>query len=288
MNKINKNFAVIFTILTFFCIQKVDGAGQRKHFLATGPGAAASALGGSLVAKGIDATAGYYNPATLVQAPSSMVTEYAQPNIGAKKSWFALAVGSEKIKTALAWKNEILPLSSGKNAFLLSIGLGHELMPLMPKGFSIGVTGGYVQENIAGYQASATLASVGAAYSKTSGKYGYGLGGILHNIYFSGLKFREEGETETWPAEPEVGGYFKLGPMTLFTSAKNNKTTQFSAGLSYQPFSFMELRGGINGNPRFGIGFKIKKIHLDYTMTLAEIENINAMSLSYHWGKSAK
>ncbi len=264
--------------------------GQRSNFLDVGPGSAGAALGGALIAKGMDASAAYYNPATLVNQYSGALMEYAQPNIGASRSWLGISAGGSIYSIGLLWKNETLPLSSNRNAFLLSSFISDKIIPFFPKGSSVGLTLGYIQENIVGYSATSFLASAGAAYSRTVRSIELGTGLVIRNLYFSGLQFRPEGEKEVWPVEPEFGGYIGRWGIKLLISAKgqNQNNLQYSFGFAYQPVSFMEFRAGLNGHPRFGIGLEVKKFRLDYAMNMGELKNASSMSLSYLWGKPEK
>ena len=264
--------------------------GKRSNFLDSGPGSAGASLGGAVIAKGMDASAAYFNPATLVNQYSGALMEYAQPNIDATRSWLGITAGGSIYSIGLLWKNETLPISSNRNAFLFSNSISDKAIPLFPRGISLGFTLGYVQENIVGYSASSFLASAGAAYSRTVNSSEIGLGLVIRNLYFSGLQFRPEGEKEVWPAEPELGGYFSRWGLKFLMSAKgqNQNNLQYGFGLAYQPFSFMEFRAGLNGHPRFGIGIEVKKFRLDYAMNMGEIKNASSMSLSYFWGKPEK
>ncbi|MBI2118960.1 MAG: hypothetical protein HYT97_04965 [Elusimicrobia bacterium] len=264
--------------------------GKRTNFLDSGPGAAGMSFGGALVAKGLDVSAAYYNPATLVMQNSGAFLEYSQPNVNASRSWLGLSAGGSRYSLGFLWKNETLPLSSNKNAFLMSSSVSDRSIPFLPKGSSIGLSLGYIQENIVGYSASSFLVSAGAAYTKTVRSWDFGVGTIIRNLYFSGLQFISAGDKEVWPIEPEFGGYISKWGVKVLMSAKgqNQNDLQYGFGLGYQPVSFVEFRAGMNGHPRFGVGLEIKKIRLDYAMSLGEIKNANSMTLSYLWGKPEK
>ncbi len=263
-------------------------AGRRQNFLETGPSAAATSLGGAVIASGIDSSAGFYNPATLVGQPSSVLLEYSQPNTDANRSWLGFAIGDQRLKTGMLWKHESLPLSSSKDGFLMSVGVSDRLIKYVPKGISLGLTLGYVQESISGYSASSFLANCGAAYTRSGRRFRYGIGTSINNLYFSGLQFRADGEKELWPKELNIGTYISRWGFTLFNSVKVGSQMTPGIGLIFAPVPFMQLRAGMNGNPRLGAGFEIRKFKLDYAMTLGELKNANTMTLSYLWGKAEK
>lgn len=276
---------MVFSASNLFCAQR-----RRANFLDSAPGSVGLALGGALTAKGIDTSAVYYNPATLLSQHSGALIEYAQPNVGATRSWLGVSTGGDRYSFGFLWKNESLPLSSSRNAFLMSTAISDKSIPLVPKGVSLGFTLGYIQENILGYSASSLLGSLGGAYSRAIRSTEFGIGMVIRNIYFSGLQFRPEGEKEVWPVEPEIGAYVSKWGFKLLTSIKgqNAGDAQYGFGLAYQPVSFIELRVGVDGYPRMGVGCEVKKIRVDYAMILGEIQNINSMTISYLWGKPEK
>jgi hypothetical protein len=275
-------------LLPMVCLALASAAenGRRRNFMSAGPGSASVALGEAMIAKGVDSSAGFYNPATLVGQPSSVLFEYAQPNIGANRSWLAFAIGDRRLKTGLTWKHESLPLSSSKNGFLMSVGISDQLVKYLPKGMSLGATVGYVQETIASYSAASFLANVGGAYSRVDNKWHYGVGATIRNLYFSGLKFREEGDTEMWPKELDMGLFVSRWGVTLFGALEVEKQGTPSAGLAWSPFPFLEFRAGMNDDLRFGAGIEVRKFRVDYAMKTGQLQNTHHATLSYLWGKS--
>ena len=93
--------------LVFPCL--THALGNRTHFFSSGPGSAGAALCGTLVSRGVDSSAGFYNPATLIGLPSSVLIQYDQPNANANRSWLAMTAGDRRLKVGLLWKNETLP-----------------------------------------------------------------------------------------------------------------------------------------------------------------------------------
>ena len=276
---------MIDSIILWSTVVSRAGAAGRENFLSAGPGSAGVSLGGALVSRGVDSSAGFYNPATLIGQPSGAMFEYAQPNQSATRSWLAFAVGESRAKMGLLWKNETLPLSSWKNAFLMSTGVSDKLIPFVPRGFSMGMTLGYVQEKISNYSATAYLASLGSAYNGQAGRTKYSLGLMLHNLYFSGLQFRPDGEKEVWPARAELGASLSRWGITLLSSVLTGDGTSSAFGVSYQPVPYAELRAGMDGGPRIGMGFEVKKFRVDYALSLSVLSQAHSMTLSYLWGK---
>lgn len=281
-----KNLTRVLLVVILSANTLLASSGKASHFLATGPGSASQALGEAVVSRGVDSGAAFYNPATLIGFPSSVMFEYAQPNDGATRNWLGFCIGSSnRMKVGGAWKQETLPLNSNKNAFMLSAGISDKLLPYAPKGFNIGISLGYVSETISNYSATAMLGSMGASYSKKSGPWLLGFGGMLKNLYFSGLKFREDGEKEVWPIEPELGAFISRWGLTFMTSYRSGSATPTSVGLSYSPIKYIDLRVGMNGSPRMGIGIEVKKFRIEYAMVMGVLKNSNSMTLQYLWGK---
>ena len=263
---------ILIPILAIAIAGNASAVGKRETFLAVGPGSAGTALGSALVSRGVDSSAGYYNPATLVGLPSSVLIQYDQPE-NASRSWLAMTAGDRRMKVGLLWKNETLPLSSGKNGFLLSAGVSEKLIPFMPAGTSLGLTLGYVSEKIASYSANSILANAGFSWSAQGTKFRYGTGIALNNIYFSGLQFRPDGEKEVWPKELVAGAFVSRWNLTALLSAKVEDKVYPSAGLLYAPFSMFELRAGYDTSPHIGAGFEIKKFRLDYAFPTDKAAN---------------
>jgi hypothetical protein len=168
----------------------------------------------------------------------------------------------------------------------MSVGISDQLVKYLPKGMSLGATVGYVQETIASYSAASFLANVGGAYSRVDNKWHYGVGATIRNLYFSGLKFREEGDTEMWPKELDMGLFVSRWGVTLFGALEVEKQGTPSAGLAWSPFPFLEFRAGMNDDLRFGAGIEVRKFRVDYAMKTGQLQNTHHATLSYLWGKS--
>ena len=262
--------SVLVLVLNFNCYAAGPGT-TAASFLKIGVGARASAMGDAFTAIADNPTALYWNPAGLIKIKERQLS--ATYNM-----WFAeishgyAGIGFPLAKGALGGAINYLSMgdieerdeagnltgSFGASDFDLSLGYAREFGDK----YIFGLSGGIVQDTIAGDSKTAFLASLGGLFE-------------VSEFLTLGVAFQNIGTNlgnDPLPFIIKGGLAFKRKSLTLamdLAKPTENKM-YFCAGAEWWIWDIIALRAGYKTNQDIGagftagIGFKKDKIQLDY------------------------
>lgn len=273
MKKILRNViigSVMVLVLSFNCY--ANGAGTTAaSFLKIGVGARAAAMGDAFTALADDPTALYWNPAGLIKLKERQLSAtynvwFAEINQGYVSIGFPLSRGVLGSAINYVSMGNIEgrdeagnPTGSfGASDFSLCLGYADRFSDK----FIFGLSGGMIQDTIAGDTKSAFLVSSGGLFEVSESLT---LGVVLQNI---GTKLG----SDPLPFIMKGGLAFKRGSLTLtmdIAKPIDNKI-YYCAGVEWWVKDIIALRTGYKTNQDIGagitvgMGFKKDKIQFDY------------------------
>lgn len=262
--------SVLVLVLSFNCYAAGSGT-TAASFLKIGVGARAAAMGDAFTALADDPTALYWNPAGLIKLKERQLSAtynvwFAEINQGYVSIGFPLSRGVLGSAINYVSMGNIEgrdeagnPTGSfGASDFSLCLGYANRFSDK----FIFGLSGGMVQDTIAGDTKSAFLVSSGGLFEVSESLT---LGVVLQNI---GTKLG----SDPLPFIMKGGLAFRRRALTLamdIVKPADNKI-YYCAGAEWWIKDIIALRAGYKSNEDIGagitagIGFKRDKIQLDY------------------------
>jgi len=282
-----------------------DNGQSAADFLSIGVGARSAALGGAFTAVTNDATAAYWNPGRLSSLTSAQVAfshfswyqdlnyEYLSVAVPVHDK-ITLAASSSYLSygTIEGYDQYDNPTGELQSTYdmMLAISAGYKISDR----FSVGLTGKYIMQSLAGTDAGAVAADLGASYIGNN----FVVGLTAANL---GQKMKFENESYNLPATIRGGlAVYPFGNMLMASLEYENQFEGASmikngyelcfedkyfvrAGLAYYPG---EDERQFGQSTSFGVGAIFGPALFDYTFTPEEkftSENIHRFSVILHF-----
>lgn len=253
--------------------------GYPGTFLRIGVGAKAMSMGGAFVGMADAVSAVYWNPAGLVQLSGVHLTgmhtfmtldrryDFASFVLSYEKkqaigiSW--LSYGVSNILGRDEFGNPTNGFSDSENGFILSYATC--LGKITPK-LSIGINLKYLYQNLASEIAHGMGFDAGIRIKLSD----YVALGLIAQDIGSSLEWQESEHKDKIPLTLRSGASIKLFnlPATVaFDLEKSAKQTmRIHLGVEFNLPALLSLRAGYDNGLRFGAGFKLSKIIVDYAV----------------------
>lgn len=315
--KNNKSFLSLYLILAFLCFQvqlKAQiflpfGASRSGttgyQFLKIYPDARSSSLAGNMISLVDDPSALYWNPAGITQSDSTGLniqlgkTAYVA---GTDLNYLALCTHKNQNYFGISVINfrsgemplttEFQPLGTGQYFNATSNSIGLTFARILTENFSFGITGKWINENIAnivlnnvlvdfGFQYNTGFENTSFAVSVSNFGFNQNPQGIFNTFNLEGISFKDRFEAVAVPAIFRIG--FSWDPIILdqhllkLSTQLNHPTDNretFGLGAEYLFHNLLFIRSGFEfagGNqslPAFGFGIKTQRnfgiFKLDY------------------------
>ncbi len=285
---ISISLMIIFVSFFSFSIKaSAGGVGTTSaNFLKIDVGARAAAMGGAFTALADDGSSLYWNPAGITQIENQQF--FATYNLwfqsisqgylsyifpfGESIAGFALNyVDMGKIQ---GYDEDGFPTHQfGASNVLFQIAYAKKIAA----GFSLGISGGYLTDDIDNDQQTAFQANIGLMKSLSKVNIGFAVQNVGSSL-----------KNDPLPLTCKVGLATKISNITLACDAAfpADNEIYFCAGLEFPLSQTFTLRGGYRSNQDIGsgisagIGFNLNKIILDYAyVPYAELGDTHRISL---------
>ncbi len=284
--------AVVMLLCGTAAMASVDGS-AGSSFLKLGGGARAAALGGTYVGIADDVYAARWNPAglaqlTTLQFGAQHMSEFADVT----HNYVALAMpygkrltfGADIIATQTDdnYRSELQDLGSFTNH---DMALGISAAWAVNAQVALGITGRYLDEQLADVSAHGWSADLGLFY-RQSPEWSFGL--AMLNV---GPEITFEHEGDNLPTVVKAGMAYRWLPELLLAadaSFPNDADPYMSAGLEYQMTDYLALRTGYEVGTDFkgfdalsaGLAFNYQALTVDYAFVpRSDLGNIHRVGL---------
>jgi len=270
--------------------------GRSSDIFNIGAGARSMAMGGAYTALSDDASAPYYNPAGLayldehqlmaMHAPLFLNTNY---NYLASANPFGDKAGTVALSDAMLLSDEFETRDEYNGLTDTNASFSHNAIlasyaHLLPWHLAVGVNAKIIQQKIVGYSGQALGWDAGFMYRR-SPLLSVGL--AFANANSPEIKL--DSEADVYRPVTRLGLASEVVANRLTLTADMVKTSKgkalYAAGIEFSPTKLFDLRGGFNINRSytFGIGIKIKAIHVDYAFSETDLGAFNKVSLTWAW-----
>lgn len=289
-----------------------DTGGQVAQFMSFGAGARSLAMGRAFFGVADDASSVYANPAGMTQLEKKEImfmqaglpeqtsltsVSYVHPT---KKGWvwgFNMTQfksgGFEKVEVKRDASNEITEVipsgSFNDDQQGIIFAFGRKVKDIVAMGASIK----QISRILDSANDTIMTMDAGVMTQPLSNQPGYKLAFGLQNIF--GMS-SESTSDDKLPLLIKVGNSYKglKDRMILALDLTQNfsrNVSEWNMGAEYWIWKYVSLRAGVEGNPAlrqssFGLGLRIKGIHLDMAQSFTELGGAQHMGASWQFGKS--
>lgn len=270
--------AILVSVLVPIAASGTDG-GYPGTFLRIGVGAKAMSMGGAFVGMADAVSAVYWNPAGLVQLSGAWLTgmhtfmtldrryDFVSFALGYGRrqaiglSW--LGYGVSNIQGRDEFGNPIDEFSNSENSFILSYAT---CLGRITRKLSIGVNLKYLCQNLASKVAYGLGFDAGVRIKLSD----YVALGLIAQDIGSTLEWQESQHEDNIPITIRAGASIKLLnlPATVVVDLEKNakQSMRPHLGAQFNLPTFLSLRAGYDNGFRFGAGFNLSKIIVDYAV----------------------
>lgn len=300
-------FGVLFSLgaVAFALVAKAQGpeAGDAAHFLRDGLGARAQGMGGAYVAIADDVTASYWNPAGLVQTPSSLLGGTYESRHGGLVEFQYLGgvISWHSLGTGLLWFHSdlysIYFLSAAGRVSDLSFGLTSKLYNFSSglqsaRGIGLDV-GGLYRTSLGEAELAVGLISADIGWS-TIRWQGTGFDMVDHVAWVNrlGVALSSKGPFGPWCWAADLEVAFRRPPRSGEEDYLS-KTLQLGLDLGVEAwFQIIALRaglsdigfdelGGLSLRPSVGVGVRVMGIAFDAAWTPTPLGHTYLLSMEF-------